>query len=86
MPGQVNQELTKPYSRFVSHVNRPNLVALLNQAEIKYIFLGSELGARPENPNCYVEGKAVYKKMPLWRAFGAASSGLLRDPKIIALP
>lgn len=60
---------SSPYSRYVPHVNRPNLAAFLSQAEIKYVFMGTELGARPENPTCYVEGKAVYEKIAALESF-----------------
>lgn len=52
-----------PHSRFLPHFNRENLKQALAEKGIKYVFLGRELGARPENPDCYVEGKAMYEKI-----------------------
>ncbi|MFO5529619.1 MAG: DUF488 family protein, partial [Cuspidothrix sp.] len=37
--------------------------------KIKYVFLGQELGARPKNPECYVDGKAVYEKIAATELF-----------------
>ena len=33
----------------------------LKKNDIEYVFLGKELGARSENPNCYIDGKVQYK-------------------------
>jgi uncharacterized protein (DUF488 family) len=42
---------------------------LLKQNNIQYVFLGVQLGARPSDENCYVEGKAVYEKIANTVAF-----------------
>lgn len=52
-----------PYSRYLPHFNQKPLQQQLAQHNINYIFLGKELGARPTNPDCYVNGKAVYEKI-----------------------
>ncbi|MDJ0845337.1 DUF488 domain-containing protein [Crocosphaera sp.] len=60
---------SSPYSRYVSQFNRENLKNSLLNVGIKYVFLGEELGARPKDRSCYVEGKAVYEniaKTPLF--------------------
>ncbi|MDS3861650.1 DUF488 domain-containing protein [Thermosynechococcaceae cyanobacterium BACA0444] len=54
---------SQPYSRFLPQYNREALQKILDNHGIKYVFLGRELGARPSNPDCYVEGKAVYEKI-----------------------
>jgi uncharacterized protein (DUF488 family) len=36
---------------------------------MKYVFLGKELGARPKDPECYVDGKAVYEKIAATELF-----------------
>lgn len=54
---------SQPYSRYLPHFNRPALQATLRAAEIHYVFLGRELGARPENPDCYVDGQAQYERI-----------------------
>ena len=52
-----------PYSRFLPHFNQVELKESLAKEEIKYVFLGKELGARPSNQECYVDGKAVYERI-----------------------
>lgn len=52
-----------PYSRFLPHFNQSALQQILLKQHIHYVFLGRELGARSDNPKCYVDGKAVYEKI-----------------------
>jgi uncharacterized protein (DUF488 family) len=52
-----------PYSRFMPHFNRTPLQQILAKENIHYVFLGKELGARSDNLQCYVDGKAVYEKI-----------------------
>ncbi|MEG3438979.1 DUF488 domain-containing protein [Pannus brasiliensis CCIBt3594] len=54
---------SSPYSRYLPHFNRVPLQSYLARSGIRYVFLGAELGARPNNPDCYVEGKALYEKI-----------------------
>lgn len=58
-----------PYSRYLPHFNQSALKAVLNREKIYYVFLGRNLGARPDDPDCYVEGKAVYEKIAATVAF-----------------
>ena len=39
---------------------RENLAPRLKAADIEYVFLGSELGARRTEPECYIRGRADY--------------------------
>jgi uncharacterized protein (DUF488 family) len=52
-----------PYSRFLPHFSQPALKAALREAGVRYAFLGRELGARPDDPRCYVDGTAVYARI-----------------------
>jgi uncharacterized protein (DUF488 family) len=52
-----------PYSSRNPQFNRPTLKNVLKSHNIEYIFLGEELGARPKDPACYVNGKALYQKI-----------------------
>ena len=58
-----------PYSRYLPHFCRDYLKFLLKQNNIQYVFLGDQLGARPSDQECYVEGKAVYEKIANTVAF-----------------
>jgi uncharacterized protein (DUF488 family) len=49
-----------PYSRFNSQFRQSNLQISLNNAGITYLWLGKQLGGRPENPNLYNNGKLDY--------------------------
>jgi uncharacterized protein (DUF488 family) len=52
-----------PYSRFNPQFNKENLQDLLRQAGLAYVFLGRELGARPKDPSCYVDGRVQYERL-----------------------
>ncbi len=54
---------SQPYSRRLEQFNRENLAAELKAAGIQYLFLGQELGARRDEPECYEEGQAVYRRI-----------------------
>ncbi len=49
-----------PYSRYVPQFSRDALREALHSHGIIYVFLGKELGARSQNPACYVQGKVQY--------------------------
>jgi uncharacterized protein (DUF488 family) len=60
---------SQPFSR-IAHFNRDVLSPVLNSRGIKYLPLGRELGARRDEPECYVNGQAVYERiamLPLFR-------------------
>ena len=44
---------SQPYSKFNPQYNRESLHRSLNQADIKYIYLGDTLGGRPQDPSCH---------------------------------
>ncbi len=67
-----------PYSRRFPHFCRAVLEKQLLQAAIHYVFLGKELGARPANPNCYVDGKAVYEYIAATPKFSQGIQRLLK--------
>lgn len=51
---------SRPYSRMSPHFNRESFSSRLKESGIAYVFLGRELGARSEDPSCYVDGKVQY--------------------------
>jgi uncharacterized protein (DUF488 family) len=67
-----------PYSRYLPHFNQRELKANLKSNGIDYVFLGKELGARPDNLSCYVQGKAVYEKIAATEAFKAGIQRVLK--------
>ncbi len=67
-----------PYSRYLPHFNKSELQAALQNAGIEYRFLGQELGARPNEPSCYVDGKALYEKIAATQLFEQGIKRLLK--------
>ncbi|MFN9176311.1 MAG: DUF488 family protein [Synechocystis sp.] len=70
-----------PYSRYLPHFNKKPLQNYLPSAEIHYVFLGAELGARPDNPDCYVDGKATYERIAATEVFQGGLQRLLKGIK-----
>jgi uncharacterized protein (DUF488 family) len=54
---------SKPYSRMNPQFNREELEKALLEHGIAYRFLGKELGARSDDPACYVRGKVQYTRL-----------------------
>jgi uncharacterized protein (DUF488 family) len=59
--GAVCDVRSQPYSRRNPQFNRENLRQSLRERDIVYVFLGRELGARREDPACYVDGRLQYE-------------------------
>jgi uncharacterized protein (DUF488 family) len=51
---------SSPFSRYAPQFNRKPLTVDLNRRGISYAFLGGELGGRPDDPACYVDGQVRY--------------------------
>jgi uncharacterized protein (DUF488 family) len=67
-----------PYSRYLPHFCKKTLKAYLAKEGIQYVFLGNELGARPDDETCYVDGKALYEKIAATKAFSMGLKRVLR--------
>ncbi|MBE9161869.1 DUF488 family protein [Tychonema sp. LEGE 06208] len=68
-----------PFSRYLPHFNKSEITAFLSAARIQYVFLGKELGARPEDLSCYdTEGKALYDRIAATPLFSAGIQRLLK--------
>jgi hypothetical protein len=52
-----------PYSRYCPQFNKGALAASLQAAGITYMFLGKELGARPDDPSCYEGGCVNFQRL-----------------------
>ena len=52
-----------PYSRFNPHFNREPLAAALKARQIRYVYLGRELGGRSDDPDCYEDGRIRYERL-----------------------
>ena len=60
---------SSPYSRYTDQFNKEKIRATLQDYGIAYVFLGRELGARPQNPAYYENGKASYKRIAAGEEF-----------------
>ncbi len=58
-----------PYSRMNPQFNREELKTALRDACISYVFLGKELGARSDDPSCYINGKVQYDRLAKTESF-----------------
>jgi uncharacterized protein (DUF488 family) len=68
---------SRPYSRRFPHFSRESLQSTLKAADIGYVFLGRELGARRDEPECYVDGHAEYDRIVTLPAFAEGINRLL---------
>jgi uncharacterized protein (DUF488 family) len=51
-----------PYSRFQPAYSRDTLKTQLESSGIRYLYLGTELGGRPDDPSCYAaDGRVDYE-------------------------
>lgn len=62
---------SSPYSGRLPQYNRELLERALREAEVRYVFLGEELGARRAERECYVDGVARYERIAQTDAFRA---------------
>jgi uncharacterized protein (DUF488 family) len=61
--GQVVDVRSEPYSRYSSHFNKAELEHHLMVEDIRYVFLGTELGARPHSSRYYDGNKVNFDKL-----------------------
>ncbi|PWU21969.1 MAG: DUF488 domain-containing protein [Verrucomicrobia bacterium] len=62
---------SSPYSGRLPQFNRELMERNLRLCQIRYVFLGAELGARRSEPECYVDGVARYDLIAQTPAFRA---------------
>ena len=68
---------SRPYSARFPHFSRGSAQDSLKAAGVHYVFLGPELGARREEPECYVDGRASYDSIAKLPAFAAGIGRVL---------
>ncbi|MFG2093029.1 DUF488 family protein [Streptomyces sp. NPDC048612] len=67
-----------PASRFTPHFNRDAVKRSLCEVDIKYAFLGKELGARTKDVTCYVDGQVQYSRLAQTPDFVSGINRLLK--------
>lgn len=72
---------SKPYSRMNPQFNREDLEQALSGHGIEYRFLGKELGARSDDPNCYCDGKVQYSRLAQTTLFKQGLKRIVRGMK-----
>jgi uncharacterized protein (DUF488 family) len=60
---------SSPYSRYSPQFSKDSLEHELKSHNIAYVFLGPELGARRDEPECYRNGRVVYEEIAKTEAF-----------------
>jgi uncharacterized protein (DUF488 family) len=66
-----------PFSRFNPQFNEDALAHSLKTADIAYVFLGRELGARSDDPACYEQGRVHYGRLAKTALFQAGLGRVL---------
>ena len=54
---------TAPYSKYSPAFSKTPLRAKLKQNQIGYLFMGDQLGGKPDDETCYTDGKVDYEKL-----------------------
>jgi uncharacterized protein (DUF488 family) len=54
---------TSPYSRHRPEFSKQPLDTALKEAGVRYVFQGDSLGGRPDDVECYVDGKVDYGRL-----------------------
>ena len=68
-----------PYSRFNPQFNRDSLANSLVSHGIGYVFLGRELGGRPDDPACYENGRVRYDRVAATPVFQRGLDRVMQD-------
>ncbi|MCC5829187.1 MAG: DUF488 domain-containing protein [Phycisphaeraceae bacterium] len=75
---------SQPFSRLPEY-NRDALAAGLKRVGIEYVPLGRELGARRDEPECYVDGRADYERIAQLSRFREGIERLLKGVERFAI-
>jgi len=76
---------SRPYSRTNPQFNRETLRSELKKEGVAYVFLGSELGARPSDSGCYEDGRAKYRLIGATDAFKRGIERVIEGSKTHAV-
>ncbi|HET6401945.1 MAG TPA: DUF488 domain-containing protein [Candidatus Kapabacteria bacterium] len=70
-----------PYSKYQPQFGKEVLAKALKTRGIDYVFLGKELGARSDDPSCYVEGRVQYRKLAETSSFRSGLDRVIRGSR-----
>ena len=54
---------SSPYSRFKPEFSKTALENVLQANGIRYVYMGDTLGGKPDDPDCFEDGKVVYARV-----------------------
>jgi uncharacterized protein (DUF488 family) len=72
---------SSPFSRFNPQFNSDNLRTALHLAGMRYVPLGKKLGARSDDPACYVHDKVQYEHLARTQDFQSGLDRLMEGAK-----
>ncbi|MBI1683752.1 DUF488 domain-containing protein [Caulobacter hibisci] len=72
---------TSPWSRHTPQFNRETLAARLKSEGVAYVFLGAELGGRPEGAHLFDQGVADYEAMAIEPRFREGLDRVVKGAK-----
>jgi len=70
---------SNPYSKYSPHFGKDVLEITLKNANINYLFLGRELGAKRSESECYIDGQAKYDTIAHLPAFRRGLERVLQE-------
>lgn len=69
---------SKPFASYTPHFNKDQIEAAATASGLRYLYLGRELGGRPDNPGFYDdEGYVLYDRIAATEGFQAGIKRLL---------
>lgn len=71
-----------PFSRFNPQFNKESIKCGLKLAGIGYVFLGRELGARPDDQSCYENGRVQYARLARTERFREGIERVIRGAQL----
>lgn len=78
-----------PYSKFKPEFSKDALAAALQRHGIRYVFMGDLLGGRPDDEECYVNGKVDYERLkvtePFRRGIGRLRSAWEKELRVCVM-
>ena len=72
---------SSPYSRRYPHLGRERPIEALRECGIGYLYVGKELGGRPNDAALFRDGVADYEKMAATDAFGRGLDRVLAEAR-----
>lgn len=78
---------TNPYSKYSPHFNKKHLKKALEETNIKYIYLGKEIGGKPKVKKFYHQDKVLYHLLEKEESYqeGIAKLGNLAKDNVVVL-